>query len=140
MIVINDDSLQTLNIIPRNSVIDYTVSVITGDTIAAASELSVKFIEEETNDGFSVFNQESVKYDNYLALQVNISNNLRKNFNYFMTITKTSNQKLVYRDKIMVLADSDIPYTDTSNHSINDGEYTAYTGSSSDNEYIILDD
>tara|TARA_R100000278_G_C5438942_1_gene153009 strand:- start:8 stop:430 length:423 start_codon:yes stop_codon:yes gene_type:complete len=140
MIIINAADTQTFNIIPRNSNVEYDTDE-SGNVRVLAGKLSVKFVEEETNDGSSTLNNQSVKYDNYLALNVTTtSNRFRKNFNYFMTVTNFTTGKLVYRDRVMVLADSDVPYDNKFIHSINDNEYDPYVGSSSDNEYIILND
>lgn len=140
MIIINAADTQTFNIIPRNSNVEYDTDEF-GNVRVLAGKLSVKFVEEETNDGSSTLNNQSVKYDNYLALNVTTTGNrFRKNFNYFMTVTNFTTGKLVYRDRVMVLADSDVPYDNKFIHSINDNEYDPYVGSSSDNEYIILND
>ena len=140
MIIINAADTQTFNIIPRNSNVEYDTDEF-GNVRVLAGRLSVKFVEEETNDGSSTLNNQSVKYDNYLALNVTTTGNrFRKNFNYFMTVTNFTTGKLVYRDRVMVLADGDVPYDNKFVHSINDNEYDPYVGSSSDNEYIILND
>lgn len=139
MIIINADDTQTFNIIPRNSNVEYDTDEF-GNVRVLAGKLSVKFVEEETNDGSSSLNNQSAKYDNYLALNVTATGRFRKNFNYFMTVTNFTTGKLVYRDRVMVLADGDVPYDNKFVHSINDNEYDPYVGSSSDNEYIILDD
>ena len=140
MIIINAADTQTFNIIPRNSNVEYDTDEF-GNVRVLAGRLSVKFVEEETNDGSSTLNNQSVKYDNYLALNVTTTGNrFRKNFNYFMTVTNFTTGKLVYRDRVMVLADGDVPYDNKFVHSINDNEYDPYNGSSGDNEYIILND
>lgn len=139
MIIINAADTQTFNIIPRNSNVEYDTDEF-GNVRVLAGKLSVKFVEEETNDGSSSLNNQSAKYDNYLALNVTATGRFRKNFNYFMTVTNFTTGKLVYRDRVMVLADGDVPYDNKFVHSINDNEYDPYVGSSSDNEYIILDD
>jgi hypothetical protein len=137
MIIIDDT--QTFNIIPRNSNVEYDTDEF-GNVRVLAGKLSVKFVEEETNDGSSSLNNQSDKHDNYLALNVTATGRFRKNFNYFMTVTNFTTGKLVYRDRVMVLADGDVPYDNKAIHSINENEYDPYVGSSSDNEYIILND
>ena len=100
MIIINAADTQTFNIIPRNSNVEYDTDEF-GNVRVLAGKLSVKFVEEETNDGSSTLNNQSVKYDNYLALNVTTtSNRFRKNFNYFMTVTNFTTGKLVYRDRL----------------------------------------
>ena len=137
MIVINNDDTQIFNIIPRSGVVTYTT---VGDTTTvAAGVLDVKFVEDGTNITFTYENNLSTKYDNYLGLSVTAPSKFRKNFTYFMTVTNKTSE-LVYRDKVMVFADADIPYNDLETHTINEGIYDPYVGASSDNEYIILDD
>ncbi len=140
MIVINNEATQTFNIIPRDGVVTYTTQG-DGTIVLDPSKVTVKFVEEETNTGATFSNLISTKYPNYLALQVTTTaSTFRKNFNYFMTITNSTTGKLFYRDRLLVLAGSDVPYNNTAIHSIDEGEYEPFSGSSSDNEYIILDD
>lgn len=140
MIIITQAETQTFNIIPRDGVVEYTTQE-DGTITLDASVLTVKFVEEETNNGASFLNLVSNKYPNYLALQVTATvNTFRKNFNYFMEIKNNTTGKLFYRDRLLVLDDNDVPYNNTAIHSIDAGEYEPFIGISSDNEYIILND
>ena len=140
MIIITQAETQTFNIIPRDGVVTYTTQG-DGTIVLDPNTVTVKFVEEETNNGASFLNLSSTKYPNYLALQVTATNStFRKNFNYFMEIKNNTTGKLFYRDRLLVLTDSDVPYNNTAIHSINANEYDPYVGSSSDNEYIILND
>jgi len=137
MIITNNDSAQTFNIIPRSTSVTYT-TLGNGTVVASAGSLTISFLEESTNDTFSFTNDESTKYDNYLAFQVSTSNKLRTSFDYFITIFNTSTNKLVYRDKVSVLPDASVPYNNEGIYSISDSDYTEYAEPS--NEYVILDD
>ena len=137
MIITNNDSAQTFNIIPRSTSVTYT-TLGNGTVVASAGSLTISFLEESTNDTFSFTNDESTKYDNYLGFQVNTSNKLRTSFDYFITIFNTSTNKLVYRDKVSVLPDVSVPYNNEGRYSISNSDYTEYAEPS--NEYVILDD
>ncbi len=137
MIITNNDSAQTFNIIPRSTSVTYTTNG-SGTLVAAAGSLTISFLEESTNDTFSLTNDESTKYDNYLGFQVSTSNKLRTSFDYFITIFNTTTNKLVYRDKVSVLPDTSVPYNNEGRYSISNSDYTEYAEPS--NEYVILDD
>ena len=85
MIISNNDSAQTFNIIPRSTSVTYT-TLGNGTVVASAGSLTISFLEESTNDTFNFTNSQSTKYDNYLAFQVSTSNKLRTSFDYFITI------------------------------------------------------
>ena len=55
MIVINAAETQTFNIIPRDGVVEYTTQE-DGTITLDANKLTVKFVEEETNNGASFLN------------------------------------------------------------------------------------
>lgn len=137
MIITNNDSAQTFNIIPRSTSVTYT-TLGNGTVVASAGSLTISFLEESTNDTFSLTNDESTKYDNYLGFQVSTSNKLRTSFDYFITIFNTTTNKLVYRDKVSVLPDTSVPYNNEGRYSISNSDYTEYAEPS--NEYVILDD
>lgn len=136
MIITNNDAAQSFNIIPRSTSVTYT-TLGDGTIVVSAGSLTIKFLEESTNDTFSFTNVESTKFDNYLTFQVNTQSKLRTNFDYFITIYNTSN-KLVYRDKVSVLPDASVPYNNEGRYSISSSDYTQYAEPS--NEYVILDD